>query len=143
MTLPHSDCSYCHPVSENLIWRGDRCRLIFATETGFPGWTRVVWNDHVEEFSDLTKAERDHVMDVVAAVEQATRDLLQPRKMNLHAMGTAAPHLHWHIVPRYEDDSHFPVPVWGNPCRAPLPTEVPASFVTVLQDLLSREFPAA
>lgn len=141
--MSHAGCSYCYPVSENLIWRGDRCRLIFATETGFPGWTRVVWNDHVEELSDLSKADRDHVMDVVAAVEQATRDLLQPRKMNLHAMGTAAPHLHWHIVPRYEDDSHFPVPVWGNATRAQLPTDVPASFVTALQDLLSRDFPVA
>ena len=23
------------------------------------------------------------------------------------------PHLHWHVIPRYRDDRHFPESVWG------------------------------
>ena len=23
------------------------------------------------------------------------------------------PHLHWHVIPRWHDDRHFPEPVWG------------------------------
>ena len=28
------------------------------------------------------------------------------------------PHLHWHVIPRYADDPHFPQPIWGTPQRA-------------------------
>ncbi len=27
------------------------------------------------------------------------------------------PHLHWHVIPRYRDDRHFPESVWGAPQR--------------------------
>jgi len=23
------------------------------------------------------------------------------------------PHLHWHVIPRFGDDKHFPQPLWG------------------------------
>jgi diadenosine tetraphosphate (Ap4A) HIT family hydrolase len=23
------------------------------------------------------------------------------------------PHLHWHIIPRFEGDPHYPNPIWG------------------------------
>ena len=23
------------------------------------------------------------------------------------------PHLHWHVIPRFKDDKHFPNPIWG------------------------------
>ena len=38
---------------------------------------------------------------------------LQPAKVNLAALGNMVPHLHWHVIPRFADDSHFPQPVWG------------------------------
>jgi diadenosine tetraphosphate (Ap4A) HIT family hydrolase len=37
---------------------------------------------------------------------------LKPVKMNIAALGTAMPHLHFHIIPRFEDDATFPDPVW-------------------------------
>jgi diadenosine tetraphosphate (Ap4A) HIT family hydrolase len=27
------------------------------------------------------------------------------------------PHLHWHVIPRYAEDKHFPNPIWGAPLR--------------------------
>ncbi|MCP8937416.1 hypothetical protein NK718_02720 [Alsobacter sp. SYSU M60028] len=45
------------------------------------------------------------------------RDEFAPRKINLASLGTAAPHLHVHIVPRFEDDPTFPDPVWNAPVR--------------------------
>jgi diadenosine tetraphosphate (Ap4A) HIT family hydrolase len=29
------------------------------------------------------------------------------------------PHLHWHVIPRYTDDAHFPAPVWAEPKHSP------------------------
>ena len=73
----------------------------------------MVWNAHAAEFSDLTVAERQHCMDAVVVVESALREFLQPTKINLAALGNMVPHLHWHVIPRYRDDRHFPESVWG------------------------------
>jgi diadenosine tetraphosphate (Ap4A) HIT family hydrolase len=34
------------------------------------------------------------------------------------------PHLHWHIIPRYRWDSHFPEAVWAAPQRAADPARI-------------------
>ena len=96
-----------------LVWRGERLRVIRANEVGFPAFYRVVWNAHVAEFSDLSASERAHCMDVVVAVEQALREHLSPTKVNVAALGNMVPHLHWHVIARFEWDSHFPSPVWA------------------------------
>ena len=56
-------------------------------------------------------------MDVVCALEQVLITALQPTKINLAALGNVVPHLHWHVIARFEADSHFPQPVWGAPQR--------------------------
>ena len=38
---------------------------------------------------------------------------MQPHKINLASLGNVVPHLHWHVIPRYSDDLHFPNPIWG------------------------------
>ena len=110
-------CALCETDGGTLVWRGDQLRLIRADEAGFPAFYRVVWNAHVAEFSDLSPAERQHCMDVVARVEQVLRTQLAPAKVNLAALGNMVPHLHWHVIARYDWDSHFPASVWANPLR--------------------------
>jgi diadenosine tetraphosphate (Ap4A) HIT family hydrolase len=39
--------------------------------------------------------------------------VLHPDKINLASFGNVVPHLHWHVIPRFEDDAHFPAPIWG------------------------------
>jgi diadenosine tetraphosphate (Ap4A) HIT family hydrolase len=95
-----------------MLWRDARCRVVLADEP-FPGFCRVIWNAHVREMTDLGAADRDHLMRVVFAVESALRARLGPVKMNLATLGNVTPHLHWHVIPRFVDDSHFPQPVWG------------------------------
>jgi len=40
-------------------------------------------------------------------------DQLRPTKINLAAFGNMVPHLHWHVLARFDWDSHFPQPIWG------------------------------
>jgi len=68
--------------------------------------------------TDLAAADRDHCLRVVLAVEQALRDTLRPDKINLASLGNQVPHLHWHVIPRFVDDAHFPDPVWAARRRA-------------------------
>mgnify|MGYP001255383700 FL=1 len=52
-------------------------------------------------------------MQTVAKVETVLRTSLQPTKINLASLGNVVPHLHWHVIARFDWDSHFPQPVWG------------------------------
>ncbi len=106
-------CPLCAEDGGALIWRGEHLRVIRAQEAGFPAFYRVVWNAHVAEFSDLSAAERAYCMEAVALVEQALREHLAPTKVNLAALGNMVPHLHWHVIARFDWDSHFPSPVWA------------------------------
>lgn len=112
-------CPLCEADGGTLVHRGSQWRVIRADDAAFPAFYRVVWNTHVAEFSDLSPADRTECMAVVAQVEQVLRDQLQPTKVNLAALGNMVPHLHWHVIARFADDSHFPDPVWA-PARRPL-----------------------
>ena len=101
-----------------MVWQGAHLRVIRADEAGFPAFYRVVWQGHVAEFSDLSSAERQHCMDAVVVVESALREFLQPTKINLATLGNVVPHLHWHVIARFDWDSHFPAPVWAGAQRA-------------------------
>lgn len=106
-------CPLCTATGGALVWQGARLRVIRAEEPGFPAFYRVVWTDHVAEFSDLTAPESVLCMQVVTAVERVLREQLQPAKINLAALGNMVPHLHWHVIARFDWDSHFPAAIWA------------------------------
>jgi diadenosine tetraphosphate (Ap4A) HIT family hydrolase len=116
------NCDLCKllaaPPAGMLVWRDERLAVILVDEPGYPGFTRVVWRDHVREMTDLPSDDRDHVMRAVWAVEQALRATMSPHKVNLASFGNMTPHVHWHVIPRYTDDAHFPNPTWGAQQRA-------------------------
>ena len=122
------DCVFCNPTGEAVLWSDAHCRVLHLADAKFPGFCRVVWNAHVTEFTDLDEAARAHVMKVVAVVEQALRRLLAPDKINLASLGNQTPHLHWHIIPRYRDDAHFPDPIWAAAKRGGVVRELPKDF---------------
>ena len=105
------------------MWQDGRCRVILADDPDYPGFCRVVWREHVKEMTDLAEPDRAHLMSVVFSVEQALRDLLQPDKINLASLGNQVPHLHWHVIPRFAGDAHFPDPIWAGR-RRPTPAAV-------------------
>ena len=110
-------CTLCDTDGGLLIFKNDQLRVIQAVEAGFPAFYRVVWNAHVAEFSDLSVEERHACMNAVVIVEQVLREQLKPSKINLAALGNAVPHLHWHVIARFDWDSHFPASVWAAPQR--------------------------
>ncbi len=101
-----------------MVYRDASLRVVLVDDPDYPGFCRVIWNTHVREMSDLARAERRHCMRVVFVLEQTLRDELMPHKINLASLGNQTPHLHWHVIPRFTDDAHFPNPVWGQRVRA-------------------------
>lgn len=114
---PDPDCPLCSGDGGLLLWRDAQLRVIRAQEPGFPAFYRVVWNAHVAEWSDLNAAQRNLCMQAVVVVEEVLRAQLAPRKINLATLGNMVAHLHWHVVARFDWDSHFPAPVWASALR--------------------------
>ncbi len=107
------DCPLCQASGETVLWRDGRLRVILVDDPDYAGFCRVVWQAHVAEMTDLAPTQRTHLLDTVLAVEDALRALLRPDKINLASLGNQVPHLHWHVIPRFRDDAHFPDPVWA------------------------------
>ena len=107
------DCVFCREEGGDVLWQNDTLRVVLADEHDYPGFCRVIWNAHVAEFSDLSEEERARVMRAVYAVERAMRRVMQPVKVNLASLGNQVPHVHWHVIPRFSNDAHFPLPIWA------------------------------
>lgn len=122
---PPAACELCAQDGGALLWRDAGCRVVLVDEPDYPGFCRVIWNAHVAEMTDLDPAARRHCMQTVFAVERALRGLLSPDKINLASLGNVVPHLHWHVIPRFARDAHFPNPVWGRRRRRTVPGVAP------------------
>lgn len=129
-------CELCEDAGGEVLWRDARCRVVRVNEAGYPGFCRVIWNAHVREMTDLAESERAHFMRVVLAVEAALRKLVDPDKINLASLGNVTPHLHWHVIPRFRHDPHFPNPIWGAQLRSASPASA-AGPVSGLKDALA------
>lgn len=131
-------CELCQTPGGETVWEDALCRVVRvagAEGNAFPGFCRVVWRAHVAEMGDLDPVGRRHLMNVVQAVETALRTLVAPDKINLASLGNVVPHLHWHVIPRWRDDSHFPAPVWAE-AKRPVPSR-PAPGRAALHDAIA------
>ena len=108
-------CELCRGAGGELIWQDEFCRVVSVAEPGLPGFLRVVLGRHEREMTDLSVAERARLMAVVFAVEAHVRQALEPDKINLASLGNVTPHVHWHVIPRWRDDSRFPRTAWESP----------------------------
>jgi diadenosine tetraphosphate (Ap4A) HIT family hydrolase len=114
-------CEFCEGPGGAVLWQDDFCRVVRAAEPDYPGFCRVILGRHAREMTDLTLPERARLMGVVFAVEEAVREAMSPDKMNVASLGNMTPHVHWHVIPRFRDDAHFPTPVWATPKREAAP----------------------
>jgi len=128
-------CPLCRAVDEDVLYATDLYRVILVNDPAWPGFCRIILNLHASEMTNLPLAQRSELMDAVYATESALRDLMMPTKINLASLGNVVPHVHWHVIPRWQDDSHFPDPIWANPKRAWLnkPTIDRAALVALLE----------
>src|SRR3954462_12965458 len=108
----HTGCLLCSVDGGEVLHRAAAFRVLLIDEANYPGFCRVVWNDHAKEMTDLSETDRATLMQAVWRVEAAVRETMQPDKINVASLGNVVPHLHWHVIPRYSGDVHFPGPVW-------------------------------
>ena len=111
-------CPLCNSAGGEVLWQDDFCRVVLVSDTpDYPGFCRVILGPHVKEMTDLAAGDRARLMEIVWKTERAVREVMRPDKINLASFGNVVPHLHWHVVPRYLHDPHYPNPFWGKARR--------------------------
>lgn len=130
-----TDCALCESSTQLILWQDGFCRVVLLNDPDYPAYCRVELKSHVKEMTDLEPTDRARTMKVVFAVETALREVIQPEKINLASLGNKTPHMHWHIIPRFENDKHFPNSHWGEVTQE----GEPATFsLTVLAALKTK-----
>jgi diadenosine tetraphosphate (Ap4A) HIT family hydrolase len=118
------NCELCNSAGGLMVAQTPQLRVVRVEDANFPAFYRVIWQPHRAEFTDLDASERRLCLEAVARVESVLRAQLQPAKINLASLGNMVAHLHWHVIARFDWDSHFPQPIWGSPQRAVEPPAV-------------------
>ena len=141
MTQRVAGCELCELSAPTVVDNG-KFAVILVDDANYPGFARVIWKDHVREVSDLADADRLLLNDAVYRLELAVRDVMQPLKVNVASLGNVVPHLHWHVIPRYADDAHFPAPVWAQAQRTTDEAVLQArrALVPQLAEAIARRF---
>ena len=67
------------------------------------GWCVVTPREHSESFAELAPELAGAMMSVASRLARAQRDLLGARKGYLALFSEAVPHVHLHVIPRYDD----------------------------------------
>ena len=76
-------------------------------------WLKIFTKRKIAEMSEATPAEKQAIWKALEAIETVMIELYHPKKINIAQFGNYLPHLHWHIMARFETDSYFPEPMWG------------------------------
>jgi diadenosine tetraphosphate (Ap4A) HIT family hydrolase len=126
-------CELCTTDGGEPVLRNAQLRVVLVDDPDYPGFCRVIWNSHVREMTDLAPEAIARLMGTVFAVEDALRHVMQPHKINVASLGNLTPHLHWHVIPRFGDDAHFPKPVWADRQR-----QTDAAVLSARRALLPR-----
>ena len=132
-------CVLCETDGGLVVARAAKFRVVRVVDgeeaRRFPAFYRLVWAAHVAEFSELADADRHACMDAVTEIERVLRSTLAPTKVNIASLGNVVPHLHWHVIARFDWDSHFPAPVWAAAQRDEVPGGAAARLALPLQSV--------
>lgn len=132
-------CVLCQKNNENVLFENKDIRIIHTNENPLvPGFCRVILNEHYPEMSDLSTETQQMLMSWVFKLEQAMRDVLKPCKINLASFGTMVPHVHWHVIARFNNDAYYPDSIWSISKNDTIPI-LPENWLEQVQQLLHEE----
>jgi len=99
----------------SIIYKNDLIRVEIE-ESEIP-WLKVFTQKVYREFSQTPTEVKLEIFRVLDIVEKEMLSFYKPTKINIASFGNYVPHVHWHIMARFEEDSYFPEPMWGEKQR--------------------------
>jgi diadenosine tetraphosphate (Ap4A) HIT family hydrolase len=76
-------------------------------------WLKIFSVIEYKEFSQCDKTTRLHILEALDIIEKEMIEYFKPTKINIASFGNYVPHVHFHIMARFESDSFYPEPMWG------------------------------
>lgn len=113
-----TDCPMCHRWEREADLRIIELEHSFVTlnrDQFFPGYVLLFTKQHVTELFHLDAPVRGALMEEVSRVAAVLQRLFLPTKINYELLGNMVPHMHWHLIPRFDTDPLWPRPVWAEP----------------------------
>lgn len=80
-------------------------KIVLFREQSHHGRLIVASKSHVSEVVDLNEQERSAYIQDIVHVASVMHEVLGPDKINYGAYGDGGCHLHFHLCPKYADDS--------------------------------------
>ena len=106
--------------------------FIFKEQTS-RGRCLVAYNGHVDDLNLMSDDERNAFMADVANVTRAMQKIFNPAKINYGAYSDTLEHLHFHLIPKYEDGPDFGGVFRMNPKQVYLTDEEYAQMAEALK----------
>lgn len=105
-----------HPILEHdtvEVTRLALCRVLLMRERAYPWLILVPEREGLRDFDDLSPQDRALAVNEIDQVSKVMKELFQPYKMNVAALGNVVEQLHIHVIARFKEDPAWPAPVWG------------------------------
>lgn len=102
-------CPFCTLPPERIIQENGHAIWIFDGFPVSPGHSLIIPKRHVGSFFDVTNKERMAMLALLDAAKEAVEEQYRPHAYNIGindgpAAGQTVPHLHLHLIPRYDGD---------------------------------------
>ncbi len=115
-------CFYCERDQRLTDLMLEICELNVSTlylfkEQTYKGRCVVAYKEHINELYELDEKQIELFIKDVAKVAAAIKKAFSPNKINYGAYSDKLPHLHFHVVPKYEEGH-----TWGSTFEM-MPTE--------------------
>ncbi len=87
------------------------------TEESEIPWLKIFTQNAYKEMSEVPAEIKFEIYYLLDIIEKEMIAYYNPKKINIASFGNYMPHVHWHIMARFEKDSYFPEPMWGSKQR--------------------------
>ena len=104
-------------------------------------WLKIFTKKPYKELGDVPKELRTKLWNIYDVIEKEMKIYYKPAKINMASFANMLPRVHIHVMARFENDSYFPNPMWGEKLREAkldLPNEK-EFFKRVLETLTNME----
>lgn len=99
----------------SIIYQNDTIRI--ETEPSEIPWLKIFTKNPYKEMSEVPVEIKSEIYNLLDIIEKEMIIYYHPDKINIASFGNYVPHVHWHIMARFREDSFFPEPMWGKKQR--------------------------
>ena len=99
----------------SVIYENGNIRI--ETESSEIPWLKIFTQKNYTEMSEVPAEVKFEIYEILDIIEKEMLSYYKPKKINIASFGNYLPHVHWHIMSRFEEDSYFPEPMWGTKQR--------------------------